>query len=207
MLVLNDYESSVRKRVLELLVTGAALLIVSPLMLAIGVAVKIRDGDPVLYMARRVGRNGKLFRLYKFRTMVVGADRKGPGITAARDVRITRTGAWLRRTKLDELPQLINVLVGDMGLVGPRPEDPRYVALYCKEQRRALLAKPGLTSPASLAFAREEHMLSGADWEEVYRHEILPAKLAMDLDYLERHSLWTDLFILLKTAGAVLRRK
>ena len=124
------------------------------------------------------------FRLYKFRRMVSDADKQGPGITATGDSRITRVGRFLRRTKIDELPQLINVLSGDMSLVGPRPEDPRYVTLYTPEQRRVLAVRPGITSAASLAYRHEEQLLAGADWETVYREEVLPAKLAIDLEYL-----------------------
>ncbi|MFZ1551113.1 MAG: sugar transferase, partial [Anaerolineae bacterium] len=131
--------------------------------------------------AVRVGQDGRPFRLYKFRSMIVGTDRQGPGITATGDPRITRVGRFLRRAKLDELPQLINVLLGDMSLVGPRPEDPRYVAFYTPEQRRVLSVHPGITSPASLAYRHEEQLLAGEDWETHYRTRVLPAKLALDL--------------------------
>ena len=113
--------------------------------------------------------------------MIVGTDRQGPGITATGDPRITRVGRFLRRAKLDELPQFINVLVGDMSLVGPRPEDPRYVAFYTPEQRRVLSVRPGITSPASLAYRHEEQLLAGEDWETHYRARVLPDKLALDL--------------------------
>jgi lipopolysaccharide/colanic/teichoic acid biosynthesis glycosyltransferase len=152
-----------------------------------------------------VGKNGELFRPFKFRSMAVGADQQGPGITAAGDARVTRAGRFLRRTKLDELPQLINVLRGDMSLVRPRPEDPRYVALYTPEQRRVLAVRPGITSAASLAYRHEEQLLAGADWETVYREQVLPAKLAIDLDYLARRSLWSDLGLIVRTVGSMLR--
>lgn len=120
-------------------------------------------------------------------------------------VRITPVDRWLRRTKLDELPQLLNVLIGEMSLVGPRPEDPRYVALYTPEQRRVLRARPGITGAASLAYRHEEQMLAGPDWEIVYRTQVLPAKLTIDLNYLSRRSLRTDLRLILRTIAAMFK--
>jgi len=127
----------------------------------------------------------------------------GPGITTSGDPRITRIGAWVRRHKVDELPQLVNVIAGDMSLVGPRPEDPRYVALYTPEQRQILQVRPGITSAASLAYRNEEQMLSGPNWQDTYIHEVMPAKLAIDLDYLARRNLLTDLTLILRTIGAM----
>lgn len=190
------------KRGFDILASGAGLIILSPLMLGIAIAVRASSPGPALYRARRVGRGGQEFTLYKFRSMVAGADRRGPGITAAGDGRVTGVGRFLRRTKLDELPQLINVLRGDMSLVGPRPEDPRYVALYTSEQRRILEQRPGITSMASLAYRHEERMLSGDDWERVYIEQVLPAKLAIDLDYAQRASVWRDIALILRTVLA-----
>lgn len=190
------------KRAFDILASGAGLIILSPLFLGIAIAVRASSPGPALYRARRVGRYGKEFTLYKFRSMVANADRQGPGITAAGDSRVTGVGRFLRRTKLDELPQLINVLRGDMSLVGPRPEDPRYVALYTPEQRRILEQRPGITSMASLTYRHEEQMLSGDDWERVYIEQVMPAKLAIDLEYAQRATLWRDIALIVKTVLA-----
>jgi lipopolysaccharide/colanic/teichoic acid biosynthesis glycosyltransferase len=183
----------------DLIASGIGLLMLSPVFLIIGLAVKITSAGPVFHRAERVGQDGHLFKLYKFRSMVLDADRRGPGITAKDDPRVTRVGRFLRRTKLDELPQLINILQGEMSLVGPRPEDPRYVALYTPQQRQVLVVRPGITSPASLHYREEETLLSGEDWETTYVKEILPHKLAIDLAYLRRRTFWTDLILILKT--------
>ena len=191
------------QRALDLVIAGPALLLLAPLFLVLGLAVRLGDGGPVFYRAQRVGRHGRPFRLYKFRTMVVDADRAGCGLTAGADPRITRVGRFLRQTKLDELPQLLNVLRGEMSLTGPRPEDPRYVALYTAEQRAVLAVRPGITSAASLRYRHEADLLGGADWETVYRQEVMPAKLALDLEYLARRTLRSDLGLLARTAVAM----
>jgi lipopolysaccharide/colanic/teichoic acid biosynthesis glycosyltransferase len=193
------------KQTFDVVCSAAGLIILSPLLVAIAVAIKLDDGGPIFYRARRVGYRGQIFRLYKFRTMRVDADRQGPGITASGDTRITRIGRWLRRTKLDELPQLLNVLLGDMSLVGPRPEDQRYVLLYTPEQRQVLNVRPGITSAASLAYRHEEQLLTGPDWEKTYREEVMPAKLSIDLDYLARRTLLSDMVLILRTVGAMPR--
>lgn len=192
-------------RLLDVIASATGLLVLSPLLLVIAVLVKFQDGGPILYRALRVGRHGVPFRLYKFRTMVAGADKRGPAVTAAGDARVTRFGRFMRRHKLDELPQLINVLVGQMSLVGPRPEDPRYVALYTDEQRRVLDVRPGITSAASLAYRDEESVLSGDDWESVYRTQVMPAKLALDLAYIARRTVFTDIGLILRTVAAMFR--
>ena len=193
------------RRTLDLVASAAGLVVLAPVLAALALAVKLGDGGPALYVSRRVGRYGRPLSLYKFRTMVVGADRQGPGITTAADRRVTRVGAVLRRYKLDELPQLANVLKGEMSLVGPRPEDPRYVAAYTPEERRVLDVRPGLTSPASLAFRDEARRLEGEDWERVYVEEILPAKLALERAYLRRRTLGSDLGLILRTLGRLFR--
>jgi lipopolysaccharide/colanic/teichoic acid biosynthesis glycosyltransferase len=195
----------VLKRLFDIIASIAGLMLLSPLFAVIAVAVKAHDGGPVFYRATRIGKDGRPFRLYKFRTMVIGADKLGPGITAGGDTRVTKMGRWLRRTKLDELPQLINVLAGDMSLVGPRPEDPRYVALYTPEQRKVLAVRPGITSAASLAYRREEQMLGGADWEATYRGQVMPAKIAIDLEYMANRSFWSDLVLIIQTATALFK--
>ncbi len=184
---------------------GTALLLLSPLLVAIAVAVKLSSAGPILYRARRVGRGGEPFTLLKFRSMVVSAATAGPPITMAGDARVTGLGRILRKWKLDELPQLWNVLRGDMAVVGPRPEDPQYVASYSEGQRSILGIRPGLTSPASMTYRDEERMLTGADWEQMYVSEVLPEKLALDLDYFRRRSVLSDVVMVWRTIGAVLR--
>jgi lipopolysaccharide/colanic/teichoic acid biosynthesis glycosyltransferase len=187
------------KRLFDIVCSGLGLLVLSPMLLALAIWVKQSSPGPVFYRATRVGRYGEHFTLYKFRSMVVDADRKGPGITNAKDDRITSVGRFLRRTKLDELPQLINVLRGEMSLVGPRPEDPHYVDLYTPEQRAILNLSPGITSMASLTYHNEEQMLSGSDWEQTYIEEIMPTKLAIDLKYAQRANLFTDIWLIIRT--------
>lgn len=186
------------------LCAAAGLIFLSPVLVGAALAVKLSSPGPVLHRAVRVGRAGNPFAMLKFRTMVVGAVA-GPGITAVADPRVTPVGQVLRRWKLDELPQLVNVLRGEMSLVGPRPEDPRYVARYTPEQRRVLRVRPGLTSPASLRFFREESMLTGEDWETAYLQRILPAKLSEDLEYLDHRSARSDLTILVRSVWKVAR--
>jgi lipopolysaccharide/colanic/teichoic acid biosynthesis glycosyltransferase len=191
------------KRLIDMLAAAAGLILLSPLLVVISVAIKAYDGGPIFYRACRVGKDGWVFRLYKFRTMVVNADRQGPMVTTSGDMRITPLGRRLRRTKLDELPQLLNVLFGDMSLVGPRPEDPRYVTLYTQQQRRILSVRPGITSAASLVYRHEEQMLSGPQWESVYRNQVMPAKLGIDLNYLSKRTLWSDIGIILRTIAVM----
>lgn len=193
------------KRTFDLLASALGLIILSPIFALIALLIRLTSPGPVFYRARRVGQGGREFTLYKFRSMVADADRRGPGITAAGDSRVTPVGRVLRRTKLDELPQLWNVLRGDMSLVGPRPEDPRYVALYTPEQRRVLDVRPGITSLASIEYRNEEAVLHGPDWEQHYIHEVMPAKLAIDLRYVQRATLFTDLLIILRTLLALFR--
>lgn len=190
-------------RIVDIIAAAIGLVLLSPLWLLIAILIRLDSKGASFYGATRVGRNGELFRLYKFRSMVVDADKQGPGITTQGDRRVTRMGAFLRRTKLDELPQLWNVLKGDMSLVGPRPEDPRYVALYTPEQRAIFQARPGITSAASLTYRHEERLLSGPDWEEVYRTQVMPAKIAIDLDYLAQRTLFSDLKLIGQTILAM----
>jgi lipopolysaccharide/colanic/teichoic acid biosynthesis glycosyltransferase len=191
---------------LDVSLSLSAFVLVSPLLALIAVAVKLSSPGPVIHRARRVGQGGHVFTLYKFRTMVADAARTGPAITGGDDPRVTPVGRVLRRSKLDELPQLINIVIGNMSLVGPRPEDPGYVRLYSAHQRRVLEVKPGLTSPATVLHRDEESMLIGQDWEQRYRTEILPEKLRIELNYLSRRTLGGDLRILAQTAAALFRR-
>ena len=191
------------KRLFDVLVSAVALLLASPLLAVLAVIVKLTSRGPVFHRSMRIGRDERPFPLLKFRSMVVNAAQQGPGITRAGDPRVTRIGRFLRKSKLDELPQLINVLRGDMSLVGPRPEDPRYVAGYTAEQRRVLSVRPGITSAASVAFRNEEELLTGADWETTYVETILPEKLRIELEALRRASFLQDLRILRDTFVAV----
>ena len=189
----------IMQRIVDCLASFLGLILLFPLFVVIGLVVKLYDGGPVLYRARRVGKNGRLFWVYKFRSMVQDADKTGGSLTLPGDGRVTPIGGFLRAHKLDEFPQLFNVLRGDMSLVGPRPEDPRYVAHYTPEQRQLLHCRPGVTSPASMRFREEETLLHGGNWEENYTKTILPRKLAIELEYLPRRSMWTDMNIILQT--------
>jgi lipopolysaccharide/colanic/teichoic acid biosynthesis glycosyltransferase len=193
------------RRWLDIVTSLAGLILLSPLFLLVAVAIKLDSAGPVFYRAARVGREGRTFRVYKFRSMVNDAEQGGPGITTANDERITKLGRLLRGTKVDELPQLINVFRGDMSLVGPRPEDPRYVALYTREQRQVLAVRPGITGPASVHYRHEEKLLDGPNWEQLYIQEVMPHKLQMELDYLEQRTLWTDLGVIFETMMTLLR--
>jgi lipopolysaccharide/colanic/teichoic acid biosynthesis glycosyltransferase len=195
------------KRILDCLVSMLGLLFLLPLLFILSVAIALPDRGPIFYRAKRIGRGGIPFELYKFRTMVVDADRIGPAITTRGDSRVTPIGRFLRRTKLDELPQLLNVLKGDMSLVGPRPEDPRYVTLYTPEQRHILDYAPGITSAASLSYRDEERMLTGDDWETVYRTKVMPEKIAIDLEYMVSANIMTDLNLIFQTVLAMVPRR
>jgi lipopolysaccharide/colanic/teichoic acid biosynthesis glycosyltransferase len=195
------------KRLFDLLLAAAGLLLLSPLLLAIALAVRLDTPGPALFRQQRVGRGGRLFLIHKFRTMVADAPTRGPGLTIGDDARITRVGRFLRAKRLDELPQLIDVLRGDMSLVGPRPELPRYVAHYPAALRERVLAvRPGITDPSSQAYLDEaERLAAAADPEREYVEAILPAKLAAAADYADRASLATDLMVIWRTLRAVMR--
>jgi FlaA1/EpsC-like NDP-sugar epimerase len=187
-------------RALDIAVALGGLVLLSLVLPLIALLVKFGSSGPVFYRARRVGKDGGEFGLFKFRTMVHDADQRGPSLTLAEDPRVTPSGRWLRAHRLDEIPQLWNVLKGEMSLVGPRPEAPRYAAHYTPEQRRVLEARPGITGPVQIAFRNEGERLVGAiDPEHTYLFEIMPAKLNMDLAYLERRTFLSDLAILLRT--------
>ena len=191
------------KRLFDLVVAGAGLLLLAPLLLVIALWIKLDSPGPVFFRQQRVGRFGTLFRIHKFRSMNGDAPLAGPQLTVGADPRITRAGAFLRRSKLDELPQLIDVLVGTMSLVGPRPEVPRYVAMYPAELRAKVLSvRPGITDPASIAYRDENTLLAGAaDPERVYIEQVMPAKLRFAAQYVDRMSLWNDVRLI----GATLR--
>jgi len=182
------------KRALDISLSTLGLLVFSPLILACGVLIKLEDGGPILYRGVRVGRYAKPFRLNKFRSMVVNAASIGGPSTADDDLRITKVGRSLRKYKLDELPQLINVLKGDMSVVGPRPEVPQEVELYSQEERALLTVRPGITDYASIKFNNEGEILAGSeDPHQAYREKIRPEKVRLGLEYVRSHSLWVDL--------------
>jgi len=196
------------KRLFDILASliGLALLLPPGLLLALWI--KLDSAGPVFFRQERVGRFGRGFRIHKFRTMRVDAERIGGPLTVGADTRVTRVGRWLRAHRLDELPQLIDVLCGDMSLVGPRPEVPRYVALYPAGLREQVLAvRPGITDPASLAFRGEASQLAAAaDPEREYVEVILPRKLALAADYAARANLWTDLRVVARSLAVLLTR-
>lgn len=186
------------KRVFDLLGAAVALVLLAPLLAAIALWIKLDSPGPVLFRQQRVGRHGRPFAIRKFRTMVADAPRRGPQLTIGDDPRITRAGAFLRRAKLDELPQLIDVLAGHMSLVGPRPEVPSYVAHYPADLRDKVLAvRPGITDPVSLEFADESELLArAADPEREYVEVLLPKKLRAAAAYAEHANLATDLRVI-----------
>ncbi|RZI55776.1 MAG: sugar transferase [Rubrivivax sp.] len=193
------------KRLFDILCAGVGLLLLSPLLLVVAVWVKLDSRGPVMFRQERVGRFGRTFRIHKFRTMRVDAPALGPQITIGDDARITRSGRWLRASKVDELPQLWDVLRGAMSLVGPRPEVPRYVALYPAELRALVLSvRPGITDPASLSFRNESELLArAADPEREYVEVVMPMKLGLAADYVRNASLMGDIRLILATLGAI----
>ena len=194
------------KRLMDIVISGCALAVIWPVLLLVALAIKIDDPGPVFYRQVRVGRGGKTFRIFKFRTMVVDADKKGLAITVGRDNRITRVGAILRKTKLDELAQLINVFVGEMSFVGPRPEVQKYVDMYTPYQRQVLLVRPGITDYASIAYRNENDMLAGAeDPERMYIDVIMPDKIELNMKYLREISPVADIRLILGTIAAVVK--
>ncbi|HEX7638980.1 MAG TPA: sugar transferase [Burkholderiaceae bacterium] len=196
------------KRVFDLVAATVGLLVFGLPMLAVAAWIRLDSPGPVFFRQERVGRHGRPFRIHKFRTMRVDAEASGPQITVGADARITRVGRILRDNRLDELPQFLDVLAGDMSLVGPRPEVPRYVAVWPPALRERVLAvRPGITDPASLEFRDEAALLAAAaDPEREYVEVILPRKLARAADYADRASLWTDLAVIGRSVGVLFSR-
>jgi lipopolysaccharide/colanic/teichoic acid biosynthesis glycosyltransferase len=194
------------KRLFDLVLSAVALVLLWPLLLVIALWVKLDSTGPVFFRQERVGRHGVPFRIHKFRTMTHAAVPTGPQITIGADARITRAGQFLRRSKLDELPQLLDVLVGSMSFVGPRPEVPRYVAIYPPALRdKVLSVRPGITDMASLQYRNESELLARAsDPEREYREVVLPAKLALQAQYVERAGVMTDLRLIALTLKTLL---
>ncbi len=203
---------SVVKRILDISIASLLIILLCPLMLVVSMLILCTSRGPILYRQKRVGKEGRHFFIYKFRTMYRDADRRGPSVTSADDERVTLVGRMLRNNKLDELPQLFNVVRGDMSLVGPRPQVPRFVAHFDPSLRSIVLCvRPGITGPTALYFRHEERMLAARpDREGFYIRHILPVKLRMDAQYVMNQSLRGDLGVLLETARlislAILRR-
>jgi lipopolysaccharide/colanic/teichoic acid biosynthesis glycosyltransferase len=209
----NDFWHAIRqwgdgviKRCLDIGIAILLFIAFSPLFVALSLLVACTSRGPLLYRQRRVGRRGRIFEICKFRTMHRDADRCGPAVTSTDDARITPVGRWLRENKLDELPQLINVIQGEMSLVGPRPQVVQFVDHFDPTLREVVLRmRPGITGPTALYFRHEEHLLADkADREDYYIREILPVKLAMDAEYVQTRSLGKDIAILCKTIGLFL---
>jgi len=197
------------KRCFDFVFSLVGLFILTPVLLLICIIVKIDSTGPVFFIQQRVGRGGNLFGLFKFRTMQVDADKFTAITVGSRDPRITRVGYYLRKYKLDELPQLINVVVGDMSLVGPRPELKKFVDLYTAEQRIVISIRPGITDLASIEYRNENELLEGkADPIDFYIREIMPHKLELNRQYLQHQSLMLDFRIIVKTAFSIfIKRK
>lgn len=193
------------KRLLDITVALIGLVVLAPLFVVIGISIKLDSPGPVFFKGERIGQYGRRFYILKFRSMVPDASRLGTAITSRDDPRITRVGGFLRKTKLDELPSLVNVLKGEMSLVGPRPESPSWVDRYTPQQRAVLNIKPGITGLAQIKYRNEEGLLSTASIDTEYPR-IMNDKLSIDLRYLEHHSFLTDISILLETAVALFRR-
>ena len=188
------------KRALDVLFSSLGLMLLFPAFVFVAPWIKLTSRGPVFFRQIRIGQNGRPFSIVKFRSMVLDAPERGLGLTISGDRRVTPVGKFLRRYKIDELPQLWNVLRGELSLVGPRPELPIYVALYTRDQRRVLSVRPGITDPASLAYRNEEKILaSQAEPEQFYVSQILPDKLAQNIDYLRQVSFRNDLGIILRT--------
>lgn len=192
------------KRTLDVVCAACGLIMLFPLMLIVAIMIKASSGGPVFFLQERVGRHLKPFIIFKFRTMVKDASTYGRSVTVAADSRITAVGVILRKCKLDELPQLINVLVGDMSLVGPRPEVPKYVEGHVEDFKEILLIRPGITDLASIYFRNESEMLAQADDpEKFYLEKILPEKIRLAKEYQQKSSVFFDISIILKTLYAV----
>lgn len=188
------------KRIFDIICSGLGLIALSLVFLIIAIRIKTGSDGPIFFKQIRVGEKGKEFEILKFRTMVVDAEKLGRQITVGNDSRITKIGAFLRKYKLDELPQLINVFKGDMSLVGPRPEVPRYVNMYNEEQRKVLEVKPGITDLASIRYRDENELLGKAENpDEFYINTIMPDKLALNVEYIKKSNVFFDIYIIIQT--------
>lgn len=194
------------KRLFDIIASGLGLLFLSPLFIIVAIWIKIDSKGPVFFRQIRVGRYNKDFRIYKFRSMRVGADKGSLVTVGGRDPRITKSGYFIRKTKIDELPQLINVFIGDMSLVGPRPEVRHYVNYWTSEQMHALDVRPGITDPASIRYRNENELLENAeDPEKYYIEVIMQDKIKLYLDYVEKHGFWYDIKLIFQTFKAIIK--
>lgn len=194
------------KRIFDFVFSLVALTLLVPVFVVVIMVIIALDGFPVFYSQKRVGKNGVLFNMYKFRTMHKDADSKGLLTVGGKDARITKSGYFLRKYKMDELPQLFNVLIGSMSIVGPRPEVMKYVALYTEEQKKILLVKPGITDYASIEYSNESELLGkSADPHATYINEIMPKKIKLNIKYIEKKGLITDIAIVINTLKKILR--
>lgn len=192
------------KRLFDVIFSLFLIVLLLPLLILLGLMVKIDSAGPIFYLQSRVGKGNKDFKLFKFRTMTVGADKKGLLTVGHTDARITKVGYYLRKYKVDELPQLFNVLLGDMSVVGPRPEVRKYVDMYDERQLKVVSIRPGITDNASIEYVNENELLKDADNpEQLYIDEIMPAKLDLNLKYVENRSLFKDITIIFKTVKAI----
>lgn len=192
------------KRIFDIVVSFVGLVILSPLFLILAIAIARDSKGPVFFKQTRVGRNEVPFKIYKFRTMVEDAEARGMQLTVGDDSRITKVGTFLRKTKIDELPQLINVFKGEMSFVGPRPEVPKYVGLYTEDQRQVLMVRPGITDLASIEYRNESELLATADNpEKVYIEEVMPRKIELNKKYIENISLCGDIRVIFKTLASL----
>lgn len=196
------------KRLFDLFARGCGLIVLSPLFLVVSILIKIDSRGPVFYRQVRVGFHNRDFRIFKFRTMRVGSDKGSLVTIGGRDPRVTRVGYYLRKFKVDELPQLINVFIGDMSLVGPRPEVRHYVDYWTPEQLHVLDVRPGITDPASIKFRNENELMEKAENpEEYYINVIMQEKIRLYLEYVANHSFWRDLGIIFKTFWVVIKER
>ena len=194
------------KRLFDILLSGIGLLIISPLFLIVAIWIKLDSPGPIFYRQVRVGRYNKDFRIFKFRSMRIGSDKGSLVTIGGRDPRITRSGYFIRKFKIDELPQLINVLLGDMSLVGPRPEVRHYVNYWTEEQMHVLDVRPGITDPASIKFRNENELLAQAeDPEKYYIEVIMQEKIKLYLDYVKKNSLWYDIKLIFQTFWVIIK--
>lgn len=205
---MKRYTRSPAKRIFDLACAVPGLLLMSPLFALVALTILLAEGGPVLFVQKRVGLGGSIFSMYKFRTMVTNAEAIGGLVTVGEDKRVTRVGRFLRKAKIDELPQLLNVILGNMSLVGPRPEVPRYVELYTPEQREVLRLIPGITDPASIKYRNESDLLAGSpDPERTYIDEIMPDKIDLNLQYASRASVAADCLLVLGTLARLVSLK
>lgn len=194
------------KRLFDILASGLGLLILSPFFLVIAIWIKIDSAGPVFYRQVRVGRYNKDFKIFKFRSMRVGADKGSLVTIGGRDPRVTRSGYYIRKFKLDELPQLINVFVGDMSLVGPRPEVRHYVNYWTPEQMHVLIVRPGITDPASIKFRNENELMEKAEEpENYYINVIMQEKIKLYLEYVDNHSFFGDIGLIFQTFWTIVK--